>query len=110
MRLNFECPSRGVTVMSPLAEGADQLFAEEALAPFFFASADFARSIREPIVVMTGIFLLAVGIRQSYASCIAGFEIVKQYTFTARMFTNAKRCIDTCETDDERRGMLRVLG
>jgi hypothetical protein len=31
-RLKLEYPARGVTVMSPLAEGADQLVAEEALA------------------------------------------------------------------------------
>jgi hypothetical protein len=81
-----------------------------ALALFFFADADFADSIRDPIVVMMGVLLLAVGIRQSYAFSVADFELVKQYKFMVRPFTKARRRIDTCETDDERRGVLRVLG
>jgi len=81
-----------------------------ALALFFFADADFADLIRDPIVVMMGILLLAVGVRQSYAFSIADFELAKQYKFMARTFTKAKRRIDACETDEERRGVLRVLG
>lgn len=81
-----------------------------ALALFVFADADFADSIRDPVVVLMGVLLLAVGVRQSYAFSVADFELVKQYKFMARTFTKAKRRIDTCETDDERRGVLRVLG
>lgn len=81
-----------------------------ALALFIFADAELADGIRDPIVVLMGILLLAVGIRQSYAFSVADFELVKQYKFMARTFTKARRRIDACETNDERRGVLRVLG
>lgn len=37
------------------------------------------------------------------------FELPKQYELTARTFTKVKRRIDGCETNEERRGVLRVL-
>lgn len=81
-----------------------------AFALFVFATASIADQVRDPIVVFMGVLLLATGVRQSYAFSIADAELIKQYEFMFRAFSKARRRIDQCETDEERRRVLKVLG
>jgi hypothetical protein len=48
-----------------------------AFALFVFASDDVADRVRDPIVVLMGILLLAVGVRQSYSFSVADFELLR---------------------------------
>ncbi len=48
--------------------------------------------------------------RQSYGDSVADAELIKQYEFMFRIFSNAKRRIDAADSDDEKRRVLRVLG
>ena len=62
------------------------------------------------MVVLMGIMLLLVGVRQSYGDSVADGELIKQYEFMFRIFSNARRRIDATDNDDEKRRILRVLG
>jgi hypothetical protein len=81
-----------------------------AIALFISASAELGDILRNPIVVLMGVMLLFVGIRQSYGFSVADAELVKQYRFMHRIFSNARWRIDAATTDEERRRILRVLG
>jgi hypothetical protein len=73
-------------------------------------SAELEDVLRDPIVILMGIMLLLVGVRQSYGDSIADAELIKQYEFMYRIFSNAKRRIDAAEDDEEKRRVLRLLG
>ncbi|NOX70573.1 MAG: hypothetical protein GXP15_15385 [Gammaproteobacteria bacterium] len=77
---------------------------------FILVSAEWGDVLRDPVVVLMGIMLLLVGVRQSYAFSIADAELIKQYTFMQRIFGNARRRIDATHNDDEKRRILHVLG
>ena len=62
------------------------------------------------VVVLMGIMLLLVGVRQSYGFSITDAELIKQYKFMYRIFNNARRRIDDADNDEERRRILHVLG
>jgi hypothetical protein len=81
-----------------------------AFALFIFASPDIADRVRDPIVILMGVFLLTVGVRQSYAFSVADYELIKQYEFMNRAFTKARQRLELSETDEERRRVLKVLG
>jgi hypothetical protein len=81
-----------------------------AIALFIFATDDLADRVRDPIVILMGILLLSIGIRQSYAFSTADSELVKQYEFMYRIFRNARRRIDATDDPEEKRRVLRVLG
>jgi hypothetical protein len=49
-------------------------------------------------------------VRQSYGDSVADAELIKQYEFMYRIFSNAKRRIDATDDDDEKRRVLRLLG
>jgi hypothetical protein len=80
------------------------------IAFFILMSAELEGVLRDPVVVLMGIMLLLVGVRQSYGDSIADAELIKQYEFMYRIFSNAKRRIDATGSDDEKRRILRVLG
>jgi len=73
-------------------------------------SAELGDLMRDPVVVLMGVMLLLVGIRQSYGFSVADAELIKQYKFMYRIFHNARQRIDTADSDDERRRVLHVLG
>jgi hypothetical protein len=73
-------------------------------------SAELEDVLRDPIVILMGIMLLLVGVRQSYGDSVADAELIKQYEFMYRIFSNAKRRIDATDDDDEKRRVLRLLG
>ncbi len=66
--------------------------------------------MRDPVVVLMGVMLLLVGVRQSYGFSIADAELIKQYKFMYRIFRNARRRNDDTDNDEERRRILHVLG
>ncbi len=80
------------------------------IALFILMSTELEDVLRDPIVVLMGVMLLLVGVRQSYGFSVADAELIKQYEFMFRIFSNARRRIDATESDDEKRRILHVLG
>ncbi len=81
-----------------------------AIALFILMSAAVGELVRNPVVVLMGVMLLLVAVRQSYGFSIADAELIKQYQFMYRIFRNARRRIDAANNDEERRRILRALG
>lgn len=81
-----------------------------AIALFVLMSAELEGVIRDPVVILMGVMLLLVGVRQSYGDSVADGELIKQYEFMFRIFHNARRRIDATDSDDEKRRILRILG
>ena len=81
-----------------------------AFALFVFANDDIANSVRGPVVILMGVLLLSIGIRQSYGHSVADFELIKQYEFMFRTFSKAFRRIKQSDNDEERRRILRLVG
>lgn len=81
-----------------------------AISLFILMSNELEDLLRDPIVVLMGVMLLLVGIRQSYGESVADAELIKQYEFMYRIFSNAKRRIDATDSDEEKRRVLKVLG
>ena len=77
---------------------------------FIFMGSEMEDLLRDPVIILMGIMLLLVGVRQSYGDSVADAELIKQYEFMFRIFSNARRRIDSAENDDEIRRVLRVLG
>ena len=80
------------------------------IALFIVMSTELEDVLRDPVVVLMGVMLLLLGVRQSYAESIADAELIKQYEFMYRIFSNARRRIDAADNDDEKRRILRILG
>ena len=80
------------------------------IALFIVMSTELEDVLRDPVVVLMGVMLLLIGVRQSYAESIADAELIKQYEFMYRIFSNARRRIDAADNDDEKRRILRILG
>ncbi len=81
-----------------------------AIVLFILASAEVGELVRDPVVILMGVMLLLVGVRQSYGFSIADAELIKQYKFMFRIFHNARRRVDAADSDEERRRILRLLG
>jgi hypothetical protein len=81
-----------------------------AITLFILMSPEVGELVRNPVVVLMGVMLLFVGIRQSYGFSVADAELIRQYRFMYRIFHNARRRIDAADNDEERRRILRVLG
>ena len=77
---------------------------------FVLMSSDLEDVLRDPVVILMGVMLLLVGVRQSYGFSVADAELIKQYEFMYRIFRNAKRRIDATDKDEEKRRVLHVLG
>jgi len=63
-----------------------------------------------PLLAMMGALLLVYGIRQGYAYALAEKELIKQYQFMQRLFSNARVRLDSAATPLEQRQILRALG
>jgi hypothetical protein len=81
-----------------------------AIAFFILMSTELEDVFRDPVIILMGVMLLSVGIRQSYGDRIADGELIKQYEFMFRIFNNARRRIDAAGSDEEKRRVLRALG
>lgn len=77
---------------------------------FILMSLEIENVLRDPVVILMGVMLLLVGVRQSYGESVADAELIKQYEFMFRIFGNARRRIDAAKNDAEKRRILRVLG
>jgi cadmium resistance protein CadD (predicted permease) len=62
------------------------------------------------LIVLMGILPLVAAVREAYAQKRAEKELIKQYLFMARIFTNARRQLDRAKNDDQLREILRALG
>jgi hypothetical protein len=62
------------------------------------------------LVVLMGILPLIAAVREAYAQKRAEKELIKQYRFMARIFSNARRQLDAAADDDQRREILKALG
>ena len=80
------------------------------IAFFILMSTELEDVLRDPVTILMGVMLLLVGLRQSYGDSVADAELIKQYEFMFRIFSNARRRIDAADSDDEKRRVLRVLG
>jgi hypothetical protein len=81
-----------------------------AFALFVFASDEIAALAHDPVVILMGVLLLAVGVRQSYSFSIADFELIKQYEFMFRTFSKAHRRIARSDNEEEQRRILKLVG
>jgi len=66
--------------------------------------------LRSTLFVVIGMLLLTISVREAYAYRIAEKEVIKQYEFMYRIFSNAKLRIDAAKSNGERRRVLRILG
>jgi len=73
-------------------------------------SSEFGEQMRDPVIILMGIMLLAVGVRQSYSHSVADAELIRQYEFMYNIFSSARRRIDSTTDDDEKRRILHILG
>ena len=62
------------------------------------------------LLASMGSVLLLVGIRQGYAYSTGEQELIKQYEFMLRIFSNARRRLNNADSNKERRQILRALG
>jgi len=62
------------------------------------------------LLLLLGLLPLAAAVRGAYAHKRADKELIKQYDFMARIFSNARKRLDAATSDDEIRKILRVLG
>jgi hypothetical protein len=62
------------------------------------------------LIVLMGILPLIAAVREAYAQKRAEKELIKQYRFMARIFTNARRQLDEAANDAQRREILKALG
>jgi hypothetical protein len=63
-----------------------------------------------PLQVLMAILPLIAATRGALAQKKAEKELVKQYRFMHRIFSNARRQLTVAETDDERREILKAVG
>lgn len=64
----------------------------------------------DALLFTIGALTLAAAVREAYAFRTADRELVKQYRFMHKIFSNARRRLDAATSDAERRGVLRALG
>ena len=65
---------------------------------------------RNVLVTTMGALSLFAAVREAYAYRKADKELVKQYRFMQRIYTNARIALDAAQTTRERREILRALG
>jgi len=62
------------------------------------------------LIVLMGILPLTAAVREAYAQKRAEKELIKQYRFMSRIFSNAKRLLDEATSDREKQQILKALG
>jgi hypothetical protein len=65
---------------------------------------------KDVLIVLMGVLPLMAAIREAYAQKRAEKELIKQYVFMARIFGNARRLLETADSDAVRRNILKALG
>lgn len=77
---------------------------------FLFFSSSLSGNMMTLLFLIMGIALLLYAIRESFASATAVKELVKQYEFMLRIFSNAHRRINETNDSEEKRQILLALG
>jgi hypothetical protein len=67
-------------------------------------------SMRSVMFILLGLVLLTIGVRDSFQFRVAEKEVIKQYEFMYRIFSNAGKRVARADNDRDRRKILRVLG
>jgi len=80
------------------------------VALFLFASSSIPENLHGPLMVSLGLLLLAFAVRHSYSSSIAETELIKQYEFMLRVFSDAHKRMQSANDDAEKRQVLYALG
>jgi len=62
------------------------------------------------LIALMGGFPLIAAVREAYAHKKADKELIKQYRFMHRIFSNARQRLDETTNDDQKRAILRALG
>lgn len=74
----------------------------------------FASSMSDPqvfaLVIMMGVLPLIAGVRDAYSHKKADKELIKQYQFMTRIFSNARRLLDDTQDLQFKRRVLRAVG
>jgi len=70
----------------------------------------FDDTVRDPLIVAMGILPLIAAVREAYSHKQAGKELIKQYRFMFRIFSNARRKLTTAALASEKRDILKALG
>jgi hypothetical protein len=69
-----------------------------------------AVSVSNVLVTLMGALSLVAAVREAYAYRKADKELVKQYRFMYRIYSNARNALDAAVSTQERREILRALG
>ena len=62
------------------------------------------------LVVTMAVFSIVAAVREAYSYKKADKELIKQYRFMQRLFTDAREALDRAADADEQRDILRLLG
>jgi hypothetical protein len=65
---------------------------------------------RDLAIVLMGVLPLTAAVREAYAQKRAEKELIKQYIFMARIFGNARQRLESADSDNKRRQILKALG
>lgn len=68
---------------------------------------DMSRTV---MMVLMGVLPMAAAVREAYSHKKADKELIKQYRFMYRLFSNARAQLEAAESDQEKREVLRALG
>jgi hypothetical protein len=67
-------------------------------------------STKTLLIALMGGFPLIAAVREAYAHKKADKELIKQYRFMHRLFSNARQRLDETTNDQQKRAILRALG
>ncbi len=70
----------------------------------------FDESVRNPLIIAMGILPLIAAVREAYSHKKAEKELIKQYRFMHRIFSNAKRKLSNAESAEQKRDILHAVG
>ena len=65
---------------------------------------------KNDLIVLMAVFSVSGAVREAYAYRKADKELIKQYRFMRRLFTDARTALQGARDDGERREILRALG
>jgi len=75
-----------------------------------FAASRLPDQAVNPLLMLMGVTLLLFAIRHAYAHAIAESDLIKQYRFMSRIFSNAHKRLDSSLDDAQKRQVLIALG
>ena len=73
-------------------------------------NAILAATIGYLVLILMGVLPLMAGVRDAYSHKKADKELIKQYRFMSRVFSNARRLLDSSEDVIFQRRVLRAVG